>query len=110
MVDNFTYLFHHGLPGFSDKIEQYYNLTFDVIDANGDGQISLDEYSVYQNSFGIHNRDYIEHIFHKTDLDGDGCISRAEFGLEVMDYCFEDALENIPEMYDYEQAKNFKKK
>ncbi|XP_064601396.1 sarcoplasmic calcium-binding protein-like [Liolophura sinensis] len=108
-LDNYTYLWTQDRCGLEEKLKRYTNLCFDAIDTNGDGGISLAEYSVYQNSFGITNHDYIEHIFKQIDVDDNGVISREEFVGEVLEFVLSEDKEAIPDMYDHHKAKTFRK-
>ena len=63
---------------------QLYGSMFDVIDANGDGLIDLDEWRVLYECRGI-PVEYAKASFVAMDADHDGLISRKEF----VDYQFE---------------------
>ncbi|KLL10664.1 calcium-binding protein [Protofrankia coriariae] len=51
---------------------------FDVIDRNGDGGISKEEFSRYLQVWKIDPKTGLE-VFNRLDIDGDGSISRHEF-------------------------------
>lgn len=60
-------------------------LVFDTIDRNGDGTLSLDEFSLYLRAYGLSD-DTATRAFGHLDLDGDGYISRAEFAKNLTEY------------------------
>jgi juvenile hormone diol kinase len=53
-------------------------MLFDIIDADGSGQISLDEHQQFFEAFGI-DVALSPDVFRRLDTDGDGSISREEF-------------------------------
>ena len=53
---------------------------FDVMDADGDGSISMNEYKNFMIAFGIPDRWIGDDVFHRLDLNNDGSISKKELG------------------------------
>ena len=51
---------------------------FDIIDRDGDGQITLQDYSRYSEAWGL-DEDLAEQAFSQLDLSGDGSLSRSSF-------------------------------
>jgi Ca2+-binding EF-hand superfamily protein len=60
-------------------------LVFDTIDGNSDGKLSLGEFSLYLQAYGLADDDATR-AFGYLDLDGDGYISRAEFAKNMSEY------------------------
>ncbi|MGH3873462.1 MAG: EF-hand domain-containing protein [Pseudonocardiaceae bacterium] len=60
-------------------------LVFDTIDQDGDGKLSLNEFSLYLQAYGLATTDAATAFGH-LDLDGDGYISRDEFAKNMSEY------------------------
>jgi Ca2+-binding EF-hand superfamily protein len=65
---------------------------FDIMDADGDGTISVDEYRALLKVYAIDDASAPEH-FARFDTDGDGSISRAEFEVLLVDFFQSDDAE-----------------
>jgi juvenile hormone diol kinase len=68
--------------------EQPMAALFDVIDINGNEQISLEEYKQLLTAFGFNASGY-EEIFQKLDVNGDGYISKQEYLQLLKEFCGE---------------------
>ncbi|MEG4576767.1 EF-hand domain-containing protein [Microcoleus sp. N3A4] len=66
------------------KLEQVKAL-FDVIDADGNGEIELKEYAIYLQAVGKSEED-AKIAFSKIDTNGDGKLSRDEFAIALYEY------------------------
>ncbi|MEU3446332.1 EF-hand domain-containing protein [Streptomyces thermolilacinus] len=62
------------------------HVTFDIIDADGDNEISRDELLRFQRDVWEVQAPEAMEVFHKVDTDGDGSISRMEFIRTVREY------------------------
>ena len=74
-----------GEPEALTHAIQDVQLVFDTIDGNGDGKLSLGEFSLYLQAYGLKDDDATR-AFGYLDLDGDGYISRAEFAKNMSEY------------------------
>ncbi len=63
--------------GRLDMIDQFCYMLFDLIDNDGDGEISVAEHAEFQKAWGFKEKDE-EAVFKRLDLDGDGIMSREE--------------------------------
>ena len=61
---------------------------FDVIDIDGNGIISLDEYKNFMRAFGVLEKWIGDEVFRKIDLNKDNTISKQEFGDLVRELYF----------------------
>jgi Ca2+-binding EF-hand superfamily protein len=77
----------------SNAAEAVAEAVFDLLDADGDGRISLDEFLVYANALGAREEDARKRFSH-VDTDGDGYISREEFVLSARQFLFGDDLDS----------------
>eukprot|EP00555_Chaetoceros_dichaeta_P012557 CAMPEP_0198273210 /NCGR_PEP_ID=MMETSP1447-20131203/56116_1 /TAXON_ID=420782 /ORGANISM="Chaetoceros dichaeta, Strain CCMP1751" /LENGTH=86 /DNA_ID=CAMNT_0043966817 /DNA_START=28 /DNA_END=285 /DNA_ORIENTATION=- len=55
------------------------DLIFAVVDLDGSGSIDLEELTEHLVSAGYEDKEEIEQLFHKMDIDNDGRITRNEF-------------------------------
>ena len=62
----------------SDVFLDLFGAIFDIIDRDGDGQITLQDYSRYFKAWGL-DEDLAEQTFSQLDLSGDGRLSRSSF-------------------------------
>jgi Ca2+-binding EF-hand superfamily protein len=62
----------------SHVILDLFGAIFDVIDRDGDGQITLQDYRLYFEAWGL-DEDVAEQAFLELDLSGDGRLSRSSF-------------------------------
>ncbi|MGH3898545.1 MAG: EF-hand domain-containing protein [Pseudonocardiaceae bacterium] len=60
-------------------------LVFDTIDLDDDGKLSLDEFSLYLQAYGLAAADAAT-AFEHLDLDSDGYMSRDEFAKNMSEY------------------------
>jgi Ca2+-binding EF-hand superfamily protein len=74
-----------GKKAISKTANEGYTPLFDAIDANNDGHISLEEYTIYYKILDL-SPSYAEESFNVIDSDHDGFISRAEFMLAADDF------------------------
>jgi Ca2+-binding EF-hand superfamily protein len=51
---------------------------FDLMDRNGDGKITLEEYGEWMKALRIAEQDITEKVFQKLDLNGNGILSKEE--------------------------------
>ncbi|MFD4433440.1 EF-hand domain-containing protein [Nocardia sp. NPDC058497] len=71
-----------------NMVEAGAHVTFDCMDADGDNEISKNEYETFlRKVMKVSQPDAIE-AFHKLDLDGDGAISRQEFIRATREYFY----------------------
>jgi Ca2+-binding EF-hand superfamily protein len=71
--------------GYEQTIAPVADAVMDVIDANGDGLLSLDELTRWFNAYGV-CADDAERIFRQLDLDGDGVLDRQEIQHAIADF------------------------
>ncbi|HSH04637.1 MAG TPA: EF-hand domain-containing protein [Anaerolineae bacterium] len=69
-------------------------MMFDLIDADGDGSITLEEYGSWMRAFRIDEGDITPELFAKLDLNGDGTLSRAELIQLTTDFYFSNDPDN----------------
>ncbi len=62
---------------------------FELIDTDGDGSITLDEFRMFYQGYDIRDTD-ADHIFMKLDLDGNSVISAEEFAQLGYDFHYSD--------------------
>lgn len=62
--------------------------TFDIMDTNGDNEISRDEFLRFQRDVWQVEAPEAMEVFAQVDMDGDGAISRMEFVRTVREYFF----------------------
>ncbi|RPI06941.1 MAG: EF-hand domain-containing protein [Ignavibacteriae bacterium] len=60
---------------------------FDVMDADGNGSISMTEYRNFMHAFGVPDKWIGDEVFQKLDINKDGSISKKEMG-EVVDQMY----------------------
>lgn len=77
----------------SNAAEAVAEAVFDLLDADGDGRISEQEFLVYANALGAREEDARKRFAH-VDTDGDGDISREEFVLSARQYLFGDDIDS----------------
>ncbi len=75
-----------------DPIAEAGRTVFDVLDVDGDGIISVDEYRAFLRVYAVDDASASEH-FARFDTDGDGSISRAEFEVLMVDFFQSDDAE-----------------
>lgn len=63
---------------------------FELIDEDGDGQISLNEFQMFYWGYGIEDEKIAADIFARLDLDGDGILSAEEFAQHGYDFHYSD--------------------
>jgi Ca2+-binding EF-hand superfamily protein len=56
---------------------------FDVMDSDGNGAITMNEYKDFMRAFGVPEKWIGDEVFHKLDLNSDGTISKEELGKVV---------------------------
>jgi Ca2+-binding EF-hand superfamily protein len=66
---------------------------FELIDSDGDGQITLDEFRQFYRAYDIHDTE-VDFIFRKLDLDADSTISTDEFARLGYDFHYSDDPDN----------------
>jgi Ca2+-binding EF-hand superfamily protein len=74
-----------GKKAISKIAHEISSAYFDALDANGDGHISLEEFSTYYQVKDI-DKSHAEGSFNAVDSDHDGYISRAEFLFAIDDF------------------------
>lgn len=77
----------------SNAAEAVAEAVFDLLDADGDGRISEQEFLVYANTLGTQEQGAKKRFAH-VDTDGDGDISREEFVLSARQYLFGDDIDS----------------
>ena len=77
----------------SNAAEAVAEAVFDLLDADGDGRISQEEFLVYADALGAEEQSARKRFAH-VDSDGDGSISREEFVLSARQYLFGDDLDS----------------
>jgi juvenile hormone diol kinase len=77
------------LESFPDQVAEMATRAFDVLDRDGDGTISLEEYRAFREAYGVDNADAAEH-FARLDANNDSLISRAEFTVLMKDFFLSD--------------------
>ena len=65
-----------ALPNGRQMMEHLNTSMFDAIDVNGNGTISLEEYTIFVGAAGV-SAEMAQKAFRKLDLDGSGVMSRA---------------------------------
>ncbi|XP_013396187.1 sarcoplasmic calcium-binding protein [Lingula anatina] len=65
-------------PHYHEKTEKWLSACFDGVDANSDGMVTMDEYAVFLECFGVHPLSVCP-SFEALDANHDGLISREEF-------------------------------
>ena len=63
---------------------------FELMDANGDGEISLDEYRLWMHGLGLRDELIVKQVFEKIDLNGNGVISMMEMFELITEYYYSD--------------------
>jgi Ca2+-binding EF-hand superfamily protein len=85
--------YHEDLLSDRDRLEEgivgLANVIFDVLDADGDGLITRDEYRKYLEAHGL-DAARADEVFQRLDRNDDGYISRAEVEHIVVDYYFKE--------------------
>lgn len=71
--------------GYEQTVAPVADTVMDVIDANGDGLLSLDELTRWFNAYGVCSDD-AERIFRRLDIDGDGVLNRLEIQRAIDDF------------------------
>ena len=70
---------------YNDTIRDSMSLAFDMVDTNGDGVISPEEFSVYFKCMGVPDK-YAQASFKAIDTDHNGEISREEFATAGIEF------------------------
>lgn len=93
--------FHAQGPAvFEHVVAGVGGMTFDMIDGNGDGVISQEEYGHMCAAYGLDTSSMsVETLFHHVDANGDGQIDRAEFLQLMREHLQEDQNEANPANY-----------
>jgi Ca2+-binding EF-hand superfamily protein len=63
---------------FAGSVLTVIEAMFELMDRNGDGIITLEEYGEWMRAFRIEEQDITEKVFQKLDLDRDGAVSKKE--------------------------------
>lgn len=79
--------------GFKERGAKLFSGMFQIVDGNGDGEISFQEWVDYYKALGI-NTDYARASFDAMDTNSDGIISMEEFTVYSVEFFFsaEDTL------------------
>lgn len=80
--------FHDGLLGNAALFDAIVKMTtaflFDMLDVDGNGKISIDEYNTFLESHNVETGKWVEEVFDENDRNKDGFISREEL-LQMVD-------------------------
>ena len=74
------------LPDARERLNAYSSMLFDIMDANQDGVISLEECLEFNRAAAYWSDEMIKQQFQLTDTNGDGVIQRSEMEETVAKY------------------------
>jgi Ca2+-binding EF-hand superfamily protein len=77
----------HPSPALDEAMVESSDILFDIIDADGDGRLNLDEYTSFLRAHHL-PEDGAAATFRRLDLDGDGYVTRAEYHALARDFFF----------------------
>lgn len=81
------------LKTYRDNIALAIGIIFDIIDADKNNNISIQELSKYYSAFGCTDQKFLRKVFETLDTNGDGLISRKDY-LDINDKYFFNADSN----------------
>ncbi len=76
--------------GELSTIKEEWAGVFDMLDIDGSGEITLEEYRIGMQMIGVEKSIDIEENFKRLDIDGDGVVSRAEAMQRIAEFYFGD--------------------
>lgn len=79
---------------FQDTIMTSAGFLFNLMDANGDGKLSMEEYWDFLRIFNAANEDEKEEVFEHLDLNGNGSLTMNEMAKIIHQYYYSDNPED----------------
>jgi Ca2+-binding EF-hand superfamily protein len=86
-VDLHEKIFSADAARFEEVMRPIFNSAFDIIDANSDGVVSVEEYRAFCTAYGI-DVSWADRAFPLMDLNKRGCLTRQEVFILLSDYFY----------------------